>query len=143
VLGRSTRHVVYEPLAESDAVPELVLLFAPAAVSLVVSEAIARVDGALPPAMGRPACALVPQVANGRAAAMSLGCCGARAYLDAFSDDVALWGLPGEKLEGYVEALETLAAANDVLTRFHARRRRDIEAGETPSVETSLARLAE
>ena len=34
------------------------------------------------PAMGRPACAVVPQAINSGQAALSLGCCGARAYLD-------------------------------------------------------------
>lgn len=141
VLARGAAAVVYAPLADVDAPPDLVLVFAHASQSLVITEALARVDGAVPAAMGRPACALVPQVLNSARSAMSLGCCGARAYLDVMRDEVALWGLPGEGLERYVAEIETLAMANEVLGRFHARRRRDIEAGLTPTVKESLARL--
>ena len=75
------------------------LAFAHAQHGLILSEAVARVDGGTPPAMGRPACAIVPQVLNQQRAAMSLGCCGARAYLDALTDDVALWALPAHRLD--------------------------------------------
>ena len=77
----------------------MVLLFADARQGLVLSEAIARVDGGVPPAMGRPACAALPQAFNHGVAAMSLCCGGARAYLDALSDDTALWALPGSRLD--------------------------------------------
>ena len=142
VRGRAASHVLYEPLAEASGAPAVVLLFAHAAQSLVITEALARVDGQVPAAMGRPACALVPQVENSAAAAMSLGCCGARAYLDSLSDDIALWGLPGARLPAYVAEIVALADANRVLSAFHRQRRLDIEAGASPSVKESLARLA-
>lgn len=143
VMAQSHAHVVYGPLAEvpADATPNVVLVFAQASQSLVVTEAVARVDGAPPFAMGRPACALIPQVSNSGNAAMSLGCCGARAYLGVLSDDVALWGFPGDKVEAYVKEIETLAKANTVLTQFHASRKTAIEAGETPTVGDTLATL--
>lgn len=143
VMSKAHRAVVYAPLAKAEVpAPSLVLLFADAAQGLLLSEALSRVDGAAPPAMGRPACALVPHILNGSASASSLGCCGARAYLDALGDGVTVWGLLGAKLEAYVDALETLAAANKVLRRFHDLRRADIESGKAPSVEDSLARLS-
>ena len=79
VLQREVKHALYGPLADFPAEPEAVLLFAHARQGLVLSEAIGRVDGGQPPAMGRPACAIVPRVLNQGLAAMSLGCCGARA----------------------------------------------------------------
>ena len=91
--------------------------------------------------MGRPACALIPGVINSARSASSLGCCGARAYLDTLSDDVAIWALHGEKLEAYAVEIVTLAKANAVLAQFHQVRRADIESGETPTVEGSLAKL--
>ena len=142
VLQREIRHVLYGPLANFPVEPEIVLLFAHAQQGLVLSEAIGRVDGGLPPAMGRPACAVVPQVCNNERAAMSLGCCGARAYLDELSDSVALWALPGSKLNQYCEQLDILARANKTLTVFHQRRRIDIAAGELPTVRESLQRLS-
>lgn len=142
VLPQPVRHTVYGPLADFPMDADVVLLFAHAQQSLILTEAAARVDEGVPPAMGRPACAVVPQVKNGGRAAMSLGCCGARAYLDALSDDIALWALPGEKLEAYCKEINGLAKSNGILTVFHERRREDVAAGKRPSVQESLDRLA-
>ena len=79
--------------------PDVVLLFGKAGQMLILSEASQQVEGGLPPAMGRPACAIVPQALNTGRAALSLGCCGARAYLDVLTDEVALWAIPGAKLD--------------------------------------------
>ena len=68
--------------------------------------------------MGRPACAVVPQVMNTGRAALSLGCCGARAYLDRLTDDVAIFAIPGAKLEAYTRRIESLAKANAVLGKL-------------------------
>ena len=132
VLAREAKHAVYGPLGEFPLDPEVVLLFTDARQSLVLSEAIARVDGGVAPAMGRPACAAVPHAVNGGSAAMSLGCCGARAYLDALSDDVALWALPASRLDEYSEQIGVLAEANRTLAAFHERRRTDVESGGPP-----------
>ena len=118
------------------------LLFAHAQQGLIVSEAASRVDKGMPAAMGRPACAVVPQVINHGRAAMSLGCCGARAYLDILPDSVAMWAFPGNKLEQYCAEIITLARANQTLAAFHARRKEDIEAGKHPTVRQSLERLS-
>lgn len=72
---------------------------------------------------------------------MSLGCCGARAYIDALTDNVALWALPGSKLSEYAEQIATLAKGNKVLTNFHEMRKADIESGVEPTVEESLQKL--
>ena len=55
--------------------------------------------------------AIVPQVLNQQRAAMSLGCCGARAYLDVLTDDVALWALPAHRLDQYCGQIVTFANA--------------------------------
>ena len=143
VLQRQTEYALYGPLAEFPLAPEVVLLFADARQGLVISEAVARVDAGAPPALGRPACAVIPQALNSGKAALSLGCCGARAYLDALPDSAALWALPGDKIDQYSEQIEVLGGANKTLTTFHARRRQDVEAGKIPTVRESLARLAE
>ena len=142
VVKREVRHAIYGPLADLPVEPDVVLLFADARQGLVLSEALARVDGGVPPAMGRPACAAVPQALNQGVAAMSLGCCGARAYLDAMSDDVAMWVLPGSRLDRYCEQIVAFAGANRTLAMFHERRRADVEAGMRPTVRESLQRLA-
>ncbi len=142
VLADSPSIVAYTPLAQCTGTPALVLLFANARQGLVLAEAVTRVDGDSPAALGRPACALVPAVINAGRASSSLGCCGARAYLDRLDDNTTVWAIPAGNLEAYVAAIETMSRANDTLTAFHQRRRADIAAGAEPSVEQSLARIA-
>ncbi len=135
------RHAVYGPLSDFPMEPDVVLLFVDARQSLVLSEAAARVDADLPPAMGRPACAGVAKALAGRAV-MSLGCCGARAYLDALDDNTSLWALPAKSLDRYCAEIDTFGRANGILGTFHRQRRQDVMAGERPSVKESLARIS-
>lgn len=138
VLNARPKHVIYAPLAETPLAPDVVLLFVNARQMLIASEATQQVENQMPPAMGRPACAVIPQVMNTGRAAVSLGCCGARAYLDVLTDDVALFAIPGAKLAEYAKRIAILAQANAVLTEFHGVRRRDVEQGKTPTVHQSL-----
>ena len=142
ILKSQPRVVTYSPLAGCTVAPEVVILFVDASQTLLLSEATQQVENQSPPAMGRPACAVIPQVANTGVAALSLGCCGARAYLDVLTDDVAIFAIPGSKLEVYVQRIDALANANAILAKFHYSRRRDVEAGRTPSVKESLAAIA-
>ena len=142
VLESRPSHVVYGPLATIPMAPDVVLLFGKADQMLILSEASQQVEGGLPPAMGRPACAIVPQAKNTGRAALSLGCCGARAYLDVLTDDVALWAIPGSKLDLYAERIAVLAKANAVLATFHQVRRKDVEDGKSPTIKESLAAMA-
>jgi len=142
VLQSRPGYVLYAPLADSPLQPDVVLLFVNANQTLILSEATQQVENQNAPAMGRPACAVVPQVMNTGRAALSLGCCGARAYLDVLTDDVAVFAIPGSKLEAYVSRIEALSKANAILSKFHQIRRRDIAAGGAPSIKESLAALA-
>ncbi len=135
------RHVVYAPLAGTPLPPDVVLLFVRAGQGLVLAEASESLERGQPPAMGRPACAVIPFAKNSGRTALSLGCCGARAYLDALTDDVALYALPGARLAEYAERVRQLHHANEVLGGFHRLRRRDVEAGGAPTIKESLARL--
>jgi uncharacterized protein (DUF169 family) len=141
VLQSRPEYVIYSPLADSPMAPDVVVLFVDAGQSLILSEATQQVENQNPPAMGRPACAAIPQVANSGRAAMSLGCCGARAYLDVLTDEVAIFAIPGAKLEAYVDRIEKLSQANALLAKFHQIRRREIEAGKAPTIKDSLAAL--
>lgn len=141
VLAVQPRYVVYSPLADAPLSPDVVLLFVRADQTLILSEASQQLEGGLPPAMGRPACAIVPQASNSGRSALSLGCCGARAYLDVLTPEVALYAIPGATLEAFTERIAALAQANGILTRFHQIRRAAIEAGKAPSIKESLAAL--
>ena len=141
VLPFQRKHVVYSPLAQSSLPPDVVMLFVNANQSLILTEATQQVESQMAPAMGRPACAVIPQVMNTGRAALSLGCCGARAYLDVLSEGTALFAIPGAKLGEYTERIEVLAKANAVLSKFHRLRRLDVEAGRSPTVKESLAAM--
>jgi uncharacterized protein (DUF169 family) len=142
VLGRDAKVVVYGPLSSIPLTPDVVLLFVKADQTLILSEASQQLENGLPPAMGRPACGVIPQAFNTGRTALSLGCCGARAYLDVLTPDVALYAIPGARLEAFAERVAALAKANSVLTAFHTLRRRDVEAGLRPTVKESLAAMA-
>lgn len=129
VLETQPAHVVYAPLASTPLPPDVVLLFVNANQTLILLEAAQQVEHQIAPAMGRPACAVVPQVMNTDRAALSLGCGGARAYLDLLTESVAIFAIPGAKLEAYTRRIEALANANAVLSKFHEIRRRDVTAG--------------
>jgi uncharacterized protein (DUF169 family) len=141
VLERTAKVVVYGPLSSIPVRPDVVLLFVKADQTLILSEASQQLENGLPPAMGRPACAVIPQAFNTGRTALSLGCCGARAYLDVLTPDVALYAIPGSRLEAFAERVAKLAKANSVLTAFHTLRRKDIEAGLRPTVKESLAAM--
>lgn len=138
MLEKQPQYVIYAPLAEAPLAPDVVLLFVNAGQTLILSEAVQQVEHQNAPAMGRPACAVVPQVMNTGRAALSLGCCGARAYLDVLTDNVAIFAIPGARLEVYVQRIEALTKANAVLARFHEIRRRDVGAGLSPTIQDSL-----
>jgi uncharacterized protein (DUF169 family) len=141
VLQSRHQYVVYSPLAETPLPPDVVILFVNASQTLILTEATQQVENQTPPAMGRPACAIVPEVMNTGRAALSLGCCGARAYLDILTDGIAAFAIAGLKLDAYAQRIQALAKANSILSKFHQIRRREIAAGQTPSVSDSLAAL--
>lgn len=141
VLQDRAQRVIYAPLAAAPFPPDVVLLFVQPDQALILAEASQAVDKGIAPAMGRPACAVVPMVKNSGHAALSLGCCGARAYVDPLGPAVALWALPGPKLAAYVDQIAVFCRANTTLTRFHQLRRQDVEQGRQPSVKASLRRL--
>ena len=140
-IEHEVNYVLYAPLESTPLNPDVVLLFAQSQQSLIITEAVQQVDPSTPPALGRPACSIIPQAINSKQAALSLGCCGARAYLKSLSDEVALWALPGKGLEQYVSRISMLAKANDTLSQFHRIRQTDIEAGNQPSYQESLNQL--
>ena len=141
VLASKPRYVIYGPLDRIPLLPDVVLLFVRANQTLILSEASQQIEGGVPPAMGRPACAIIPQARNTGRSALSLGCCGARAYLDILTDDVALYAIPAAKLEAFTARIAALAIANRALTKFHRIRRKDIESGAAPTVKESLEAL--
>jgi uncharacterized protein (DUF169 family) len=142
VLASKPKHVLYSPLADAPVPPDVVIVFANASQTLILSEAVQQVEGGNAPAMGRPACAVVPQVMNSGRAALSLGCCGARAYLSLLTESVSVFAIPGARIEAYAERIVALANANAILSQFHRIRHEAIAAGRSPTTQDSLRALA-
>lgn len=141
VLTSNPRYVIYAPLAQTPLAPDVVLLFIRPDQTLIVSEASQQLEGGTPPAMGRPACAVIPQAKNTARSALSLGCCGARAYLDVLSESIAIYAIPGLAIAAFTERIIALSKANTILTKFHEIRRRDFDAGRSPTIQESLQAL--
>jgi hypothetical protein len=57
-------------------------------------------------------------------------------------NELAVFAIPGSKLDLYADRIETLSKANNTLTNFHRLRREDVEAGHSPTIKQSLAALA-
>jgi uncharacterized protein (DUF169 family) len=141
VMKHRAENVVYGPLAEVVTEPTVLLLFVNAAQALIASEAAQQIENHIVPAMGRPACAVIPLVANTGASAVSFGCCGARAYLETFAPELSIFAIPGNKLVIRPERIQNLAVANSTLSKFHRARHAQIAVGLAPTIKESLAAL--
>jgi hypothetical protein len=54
---------------------------------------------------------------------------------------VALWAIPGSKLDLYAERIAVFAKANAALTTFQVRHK-DVDDGKGPTIKESLAAMA-
>jgi uncharacterized protein (DUF169 family) len=117
------RVVVYAPLADAAFEPDVVLVSGTARQMMLLAEA-ARAAGAdsQTTMVGRPTCAAIPEVIKSGRTASNLGCIGNRVYTD-LPDDELYFAIAGRQLEGIVEKLERIVAANRELEKFHLARR--------------------
>jgi uncharacterized protein (DUF169 family) len=123
------RGIVYGPLATFPLEPDVVLVQVSPAQAMILaeaSEAVALRESPGLAAMGRPACAAVARAVNAGATTLSLGCIGARTYVE-LPDDRALVILPAADLERTAERLPALARANQTLATYHAEKKARFE----------------
>ena len=134
-LQTSPKAIVYSPLAQTpadpdvapDIAPDIVLMAGPAARLMLVQEAAQRAGVDCGNALfGRPTCMALPAaMANGVTA--SLGCVGNRVYTDA--DPGTLYvAVPGRDIVAVVDELPTIVAANEKLREYHQGRQQAIGA---------------
>jgi uncharacterized protein (DUF169 family) len=120
--------IVYGPLAELPVEPDVVLLIVNAYQSMLIAEAADALKLGNPAgqaSFGRPACSVIPRAMDADQVMQSLGCIGARTYLDLASTDSVVV-VPGAKLDALVQRLTTIVAANRALADFHATRKREV-----------------
>jgi uncharacterized protein (DUF169 family) len=124
--------ILYGPLTTFPIEPDVALAIVTPAQGMILAEAsesvMLRERPALP-TLGRPACAAVAWAANEGDVTLSLGCIGARTYVEV-PDDRAFVIVPGAALDRVVERVGTLAAANRDLAAFHQKRKADYGAAD-------------
>jgi uncharacterized protein (DUF169 family) len=123
--------ILYGPLASFPTEPDLALAIVSPGQGMILAEAsdsvTLRQQPGLP-TMGRPACAAVAWSANQADVTLSLGCIGARTYVEV-PDDRAIVVIPGAALDRVADRLGTLARANRDLAAFHQKKKADYAAG--------------
>src|SRR5438552_454385 len=114
--------VAYAPLAQAPFNPDVVIFRGNARQIMLVSEA-ARAAGIFESAaaMGRPACAMIPQAASSVSGVASVGCIGNRVYTE-LGDDEMYFAVPGKALARILEQLDVVLNANAALESFHRER---------------------
>lgn len=116
------KFAVYGPLADAAQLPDVILMRGTVRQLMILSEAASAAGIAgESPTMGRPTCAVIPQVLNSGKTSASFGCIGNRVYTQA-PDDEAYYAVAGAQLEKMAGALETIAKANEELEKFHRSR---------------------
>ena len=113
---------VYSPLEKSICEPDVVIVRGNAKQIMLVAEA-ARAAGVgdQGAAMGRPACAMIPQAMQTSHGTTSLGCIGNRVYTE-LADDELYFVIPGEQIEEVVGKLDRIVRANEQLETMHRER---------------------
>jgi uncharacterized protein (DUF169 family) len=113
---------VYAPLAGAPFEPDVILVRGNAKQVMLLAEAAQAAGVAAESGlMGRPTCAVIPEVLRTQRSAASLGCIGNRVYTG-LADDELYFALPGKELRAVVEKLATIVNANHELESYHRAR---------------------
>jgi uncharacterized protein (DUF169 family) len=120
--GTPMQIVAYAPVAQASFEPDAVIFRGNARQIMLMSEA-ARAAGIFESAaaMGRPACAMIPQATAAASGVASVGCIGNRVYTD-LGDDELYFAVPGKALPRVLEQLDVILTANAALETFHRER---------------------
>ncbi len=124
-LAKPPKAILYSPLGEATAVPDVVLFAAKPAGAMLLQEAANRAgvsSGA--PALGRPTCMALPASLQ-QGAITSLGCIGNRVYTGLGEDEMYIV-LRGKDVVEVAEALKTIGSANAALHDYAKGRREQL-----------------
>jgi uncharacterized protein (DUF169 family) len=119
-LPETPAYTAYGP-ADADAfTPDVVLLAATPAQSMLIYEAALRAGAgvALTNLLGRPSCAVLPLTLSTDTAAISLACSGNRIYTGLQNDELYV-SIPGAKWQAFKDALSQILAANARMSQFY------------------------
>jgi uncharacterized protein (DUF169 family) len=115
--------IVYGPLAQSAAMPDVVLIWVTAKQAMLCNEAMGTASWTAgpPKTTGRPGCAALPLAMAEGSPTMSLGCVGMRTFTGI--DDRMLIAIPGSQLASFVDALSGTLRANSQMLGFYEAHR--------------------
>jgi uncharacterized protein (DUF169 family) len=124
-LPKTPKAILYAPLSESSANPDVVLFAVKPAGAMLLQEAANRAgvsSGA--PALGRPTCMALPASLQ-HGTIISLGCIGNRVYTGLGEDEMYVI-LRGKDLPVVADALKTIGNANTALFDYAKGRREQL-----------------
>jgi uncharacterized protein (DUF169 family) len=122
-LSKGPKAIIYAPLGDAPAAPDVVLLACQPAAAMLLNEAACRAGvGMGAPALGRPTCMALPAALQ-YGALTSLGCIGNRVYTGLRQDELYVV-VRGRDFPAVAEALKTTKIANSALQQ-HAEGRRE------------------
>lgn len=124
-LAKSPKAILYSPLSEATAVPDVVLFACKPAGAMLLEEAANRAGVATgTPALGRPTCMALPaSLLHGTIT--SLGCIGNRVYTGLAEDELYVV-MRGKDVAAIAEHLKTILSANAALQDYAKGRRAEL-----------------
>jgi uncharacterized protein (DUF169 family) len=124
-LSKAPAAILYAPLGDCEAQPDVVLFALKPAKAMLLQEAVGRAgvsSGA--PTLGRPTCMALPAALQ-HGAITSLGCIGNRVYTG-LGDDEMYVVLRGKDILSVLAALKTIQGANVALKDYASGRREQL-----------------
>jgi uncharacterized protein (DUF169 family) len=124
-LAKAPKAILYSPLGQAVAEPDVVLFACRPASAMLLQEAANRAGaGTGAPALGRPTCMALP-VSLQQGTIISLGCIGNRVYTGLAEDELYVV-IRGKDLAGVLEGLKTVQTANTALQNYAQGRRQEL-----------------
>jgi uncharacterized protein (DUF169 family) len=124
-LAKSPKAILYSPLRDAKATPDVVLFACKPAGAMLLQEAANRAGmGTGVPALGRPTCMALPASLQ-HGTITSLGCIGNRVYTGLAEDELYIV-VRGKDLPAVADALQTIQSANAALQDYAKGRRQEL-----------------
>src|SRR5579859_3645353 len=124
-LAQTPGVIVFAPLGDTPVDPDVVLFAGrPGSIMLLQEAALRAGRAAQFPLLGRPTCMALP-AAMAQGATVSSGCVGNRVYTDLKESELYV-AIPGKDLEKIASELQTITAANVLLSAYHQQRRQSL-----------------
>jgi uncharacterized protein (DUF169 family) len=124
-LAKAPRAILYAPLGDTPAAPDVVLFACKPSAAMLLQEAAGRAGvGTAAPALGRPTCMALPASLR-HGTLVSLGCIGNRVYTGLAEEELYVV-LRGKDLPAVAEALKTIGSANVTLKGYAQGRREQL-----------------